>query len=442
MSLKAGTVLGGKYRLLEALGQGAMGSVWLAENELLSSRVAVKLLRADLASTDARHRFEREARGVASLDSPHVVRVFDVGETDEGQPFLVMEYLRGETLLDRIQSEGLTRDETTEVVTQIGRALTAAHDQGIVHRDLKPANVYVADAAGAPFVKVLDFGIAKHTRDDLALTDTGALMGTPYYMSPEQFISPRDIDHRADLWGLTVIAYACLLGRLPFEGETVGALSLAVHAGDFPAPTSVDASLPTAIDSFFARSLNPDPKARFDDAATLAAGFAEALVAAPPAQSSAPSAVAAPSTPEPEVPAFADKPTLLLETSAAQSDTTTPTSIERPVPVERRWWPAAVAILVVGGVGLGLSRGEQEGPAASATPASSAPPPPAEASSSVVVAPAPSSTPSTTTTASAPSPSMATAPELQPKVPAPRPRVAPATTSSPSVDSPKARSQW
>jgi eukaryotic-like serine/threonine-protein kinase len=279
MPVVAGSLLKNNIELEHELGSGAMGVVWRARNLALDSPVAVKVLAARVAADpEARARFAQEARAVARIDSAHVVRIFDYGVTEEGEPFFVMELLRGDDLRARIQAGGtLDLATTLTIVRQLCAALGRAHELGIVHRDVKPANVFLLHESGGPFVKVLDFGIAKlASAQDLELTASNALVGTPYYMSPEQFVDPRRIDHRADLWSVAVIAYACLVGKLPFVGETVGGLSLAVHRGVFPAPSEARPTLPAPLDAWFRRALDPEPGGRFESADALAQSFADA----------------------------------------------------------------------------------------------------------------------------------------------------------------------
>jgi len=281
MPLKEGSLLGQNLRLSRPLGRGAMGTVWLAENSALGSEVAVKVLHDNVAANaKARKRFEQEAQAVARLDSPHVVRVFDYGVTDEQEPYFVMERLRGRPLDQVLEERGaLPPEEAVSIIKQLCRGLHSAHELGLVHRDVKPENIFLVDADGDAFVKVLDFGIAKHRASAaMDLTQTSALLGTPYYMSPEQLVSPKGIDRRADLWSVGVVAYVCVVGVLPFRAETVGALSLAVHKGEFTLPTAVSSELPAALDAFFTRALQVEPEARFQSARDVAEAF-EAAVA-------------------------------------------------------------------------------------------------------------------------------------------------------------------
>ena len=271
----AGTVLGGNIRLERQLGAGGMGTVWLAHNQSLGGDVAVKVLRSGIGNAEARARFEREARAAAQLTSPHVVRVYDYGVTQHDQPYIVMEYLRGRCLLTLLERDGpLTPALTAELIRQVCRGLSEAHAQQLIHRDIKPANIFVIDNNGEPFVKLLDFGVAKSTNPgELDITDTGAMIGTPYYMSPEQLIAPREVDARSDLWSLGVVAYVCLTGELPFRGETLGALSVAIHAGDYAPMTTHRPSLPDTLNIWMKSALAQAPQRRFQTAQGLTAAL-------------------------------------------------------------------------------------------------------------------------------------------------------------------------
>ncbi|MCA9625562.1 MAG: serine/threonine protein kinase, partial [Myxococcales bacterium] len=201
MALQPGAMLTPTLRLDRELGHGAMGEVWIATNLALGSQVAVKVLRdSGMSGGESQARFQQEARGLAQLDSPHVVRIYDFGVTADDEPFIVMELLKGRDLRSHIEAVGaLPLAATESIVVQVCRALSAAHARRIVHRDIKPANIFLTDAAGSVFVKVLDFGVAKFLGADLGMTTTGAIVGTPYYASPEQLLAPKDLDHRTDL---------------------------------------------------------------------------------------------------------------------------------------------------------------------------------------------------------------------------------------------------
>ena len=269
-----GTVLASKYALRSKLGQGGMGSVWRAEHLQLRSPVAIKLIDQEIArNPEALARFMREAQAAAALRSPHVVQIFDFG-ADEGVPYIAMELLEGESLAGRLErTRVLSPSETAHIVTQISRAVTKAHDAGIVHRDLKPDNVFLVRNDEEEVAKVLDFGIAKAPNafgaSTGSATRTGSLLGTPYYMSPEQAEGNRHVDGRADLWALGVIAYECLVGRRPFEADALGALLLAICTRPMPIP-SKHAPVPQGFDVWFAHACAREPNERFQSARELA----------------------------------------------------------------------------------------------------------------------------------------------------------------------------
>ena len=227
MELVRGTVIANRFRLVRQLGCGGMGMVWSAQHVGLDTPCALKFIHEESA-WDANHRarFEREAKVVAQLRSPHVVQVVDYG-VHEDVPYIAMELLLGEDLGCRLARVGrLSAQETVTIVTQIARALSKAHTAELVHRDLKPENVFLVPDDDGEIVKVLDFGIAKTMNGGLGdqRTKTGALVGTPRFMSPEQAQGVKSVDHRSDLWSLAVIAYRCLTGRLPFDSDAIGDL--------------------------------------------------------------------------------------------------------------------------------------------------------------------------------------------------------------------------
>ncbi|HYP88954.1 MAG TPA: serine/threonine-protein kinase, partial [Polyangiaceae bacterium] len=258
-----------------------MGTVWEGTHTTLGTQVAVKFIDAEYAeSPEARNRFESEARAAARLRSKHVVEVYDHGVTDDGRPFIVMEYLRGEALDARLEKLGrLSAKETARIVMQVCRALSKAHAAGIVHRDLKPENVFLVwdDEDGADVAKVVDFGIAKFTDNQLgnsSATRTGSVLGTPYYMSPEQARGLRSVDHRSDLWSVGVIAYRCIVGQLPFDGEAVGDLLVKLCTAPLPIPSQVALDVPPGFDAWFTKALSREPQERFATANELADALA------------------------------------------------------------------------------------------------------------------------------------------------------------------------
>jgi serine/threonine-protein kinase len=280
VELTENTVVAERFRLIRPLGQGGMGAVWLAHHIRLDVDCALKFIHAEAAALEeVRGRFEREARAAARVSSPHIVQILDHGEW-EGIPYIAMERLLGEDLATRIERRiRLTPKETVEIIAQVARALTRAHAADLIHRDLKPANLFLVPDDDREIVKVLDFGIAKSTS---ALevrgiaTRTGALLGTPAYMSPEQAQGTKSVDHRADLWSLAVIAYECLTGQRPFDSPALGDLLMQIITNPLPVPSHF-APLPRGFDAFWARAAARDPDARFQSAKELAEALAEAL---------------------------------------------------------------------------------------------------------------------------------------------------------------------
>ncbi len=271
-----------------------MGSVWLAEHLSLHSRVVVKFIADAYASNaEAKARFSREAAAASQVKSPHVVQTFDHGVSPEGVPYIVMELLEGRSLGDTLADLGqLPPPLVAEIVAQLCRALEKAHAAGIIHRDIKPDNVFLCDAGdGAVFVKLLDFGIAKGAAvSNIGKeTKTGSVMGSPLYMSPEQLIGAKNIDHRADLWAVGVVTYEALVGVRPFDAETVGALTMKIHNDPLPLPSTKRSELSPAVDAWFERACALSPEARFASAKELADALAVALLGASPRSGVAPS---------------------------------------------------------------------------------------------------------------------------------------------------------
>ncbi len=272
-----GRVIGNKYRLLYPLGKGGMGAVWVAEHVDLGVNAAVKFIDPRFAADErARKRFKREARAAAALQGTHVVHVFDYG-IDKTEPYIVMELLAGETLATRLEREGrLPVEQVAQVVAQTSKALGRAHDLGIVHRDLKPENVFLVDESPGFTVKLLDFGVAKllGERDQSELiTQTGNLLGTLNYMSPEQLNGSSNVDARADIWALGIMAFECLTGELPVDaGSTLELIAEICHE-PFPKPSGI-ARVPEGFDAWFDRATWKDRALRPSLVAAVAEEFA------------------------------------------------------------------------------------------------------------------------------------------------------------------------
>lgn len=281
---ESGQLVGSRYRLIQPLGIGGMAAVWRAEHIAMGRAVALKIIAPDLLDHPlALARFRSEARAAASLQSRHVVQIFDYDVDPVVGPYIVMELLEGESLEERLQRLGVVGPrDVIAIVTQVARGLARAHAASIIHRDLKPANIFlVPDEDGSEVAKVLDFGVAKvPLAASAGLTTAGLLVGTLSHMSPEQ-ATGRTIDHRADLYSLGIIAYQCLTGQIPFEQDTVGAWIVAICTSPLPIPSSSRPDLPLSFDAWFARACHRDPAERFQSAQELAAALERSLLSRP-----------------------------------------------------------------------------------------------------------------------------------------------------------------
>jgi len=272
------TVVAGRYELIDEIGRGGMGVVWRARQTNLGIECAVKFIHASQAhEPEIRRRFVREARAAASLKSPNSVHILDVDEW-QGTLFIAMELLGGESLEARLAREqALSPRLTLDIIEQVARGLNKAHAMRLVHRDLKPENIFLLDEDPL-LVKILDFGIAKRIDASSGLhTTSGVLVGTPGYMSPEQADGGKEIDYRSDLWSLAVVAFRCLTGFAPFDGDGLGQVLVKVMTGPIPSPCSMRSSLPSRVDDWWFRVLQRDPAQRPPSATALASGLRDAL---------------------------------------------------------------------------------------------------------------------------------------------------------------------
>lgn len=271
-----GAVVAKKYLLKNEIAKGGMGSVWRAIDIALERPVAVKFMDPRIVEDEElKKRFAREAKAAARLTTPHVVQVYEYG-IEGGIPFIAMELLEGEDLHERLKREGpLDLDLVADIVSQIARGLRSAQDAKVVHRDLKPQNIFLADEGGSLLVKILDFGVAKiraaAERGDE--TKAGTVLGSPHYMSPEQARGRPEIDHRADIWSLGVIAFRALTGKMAFPGEAPGEVILRICTDPIPVPSEYNSALPKAVDEIFDRVLDREPETRYQSALEFAAGL-------------------------------------------------------------------------------------------------------------------------------------------------------------------------
>ena len=293
-ALGPGRVLDERYTLVERVGAGGWGEVWRAVQNSTRREVALKILRRDLADGEGvQERFQREAEAVSRLVHQNTVTLFDYGRTPDGETYMAMELLDGETLDQVLRREGpMDPLRALRVVRQVGLSLDEAHGKGIVHRDIKPHNIMLLQRPGEPdFVKVLDFGVAKWVLEDHHLTTTGTTFGTPEYMSPEQ-VQSKPLDHRTDLYSLGVILYTLLVGRPPFRGESPITVALQ-HINQRIPPLPKGHTVPRDVERLLRRLTAKDPTRRPFSAAEVAEvcdGIlrARSLGAAPPTRSAGP----------------------------------------------------------------------------------------------------------------------------------------------------------
>jgi eukaryotic-like serine/threonine-protein kinase len=274
LSALCGQIVDGKYRIEAVIGTGGMGTVYRAVNTIIDRFVAIKVLRRrHVPGSDSERRFQREARIAASIGHPNIVVIYDLGTLRSGAPYQVMELLEGRTLAARLREEGpLELSDVVGYAEAILGALEAAHERGVVHRDLKPDNVFLHQRYERLVVKLLDFGVSKAIEGgDFApsITQTGAVLGTPYYLAPEQARGERELDHRVDLWSMGVLLYQCLTGVLPFRAPHYGALIEEIERAAPVPPTQRRPELPTAVEAVILKALAARPADRFASAAEM-----------------------------------------------------------------------------------------------------------------------------------------------------------------------------
>jgi serine/threonine protein kinase len=358
-----GTMLG-SYRITGELSRGGMGAVYRAEHSVLERTVAVKLLRPELTTNaELVHRFMNEARAASAIQHPGIIEVLDFGHSNDGRAYFVMEMLQGESLARRIQARGhVPPREAVQIARGIASALTAAHGRGIVHRDLKPDNVFlIPDPELGERPKVLDFGIAK--LGDLApnqtkYTQTGALMGTPFYIAPEQARAASAIDHRADLYSLGCMLYEMLVGEPPFVAVGAGEIIALQLFGVATRPSERVPGIPPALDQIVMKLLEKEPQDRFQSAGEV--GNALDLVFDGPA------------APRRHAPVTFDPPNVAGGVSQPAVLTT-----HHPAAKSRRGLAAGVIAIALAGAAIAavvLTRGDDAKPAAEAAPPRDLPP--------------------------------------------------------------------
>ena len=419
LALEPGVVIAQKYRLERLLKRGGMGAVWIATHLGLETTVAIKFMSSRLldlptnvededgAISNPRAltqvRFEREAKAAARIRSTNVVQMLDHG-IDQGTPYIVMEYLRGEDLEMRLKRVSrMSFAELLPIVNAIGRALQLAHAEELIHRDLKPENVFLAKEGDEEIPKILDFGVAKaknaptetqgpnsnpSNRQVDGATMQGTMVGTPHYMSPEQIQVGGQIDQRTDLWAFGVLIFRALTGRLPFPSPRLLELAMQICREPIPKATSVAPDLSPSVDVFFDKALSRDRDLRFQTAREMVAAFQELAATH-----------AAPMT-------------------ASSGSMATNVVLSGKPPENNRTWMFVAAgagfVLLIGGVlfaWLAGSSPEQSAPAAS----TQAPPAPPPAPASVVAASVPAPAPSASSATETPAPATTKAPASAPR---------------------------
>ena len=447
-----GDIIAGKYRVVRELGRGGVGVVVEVEHQKLRQRLAIKLLDPFFVrDSDIVDRFEREARAMAALKSPYVTAVSDVDVLEDGTPYMVMELLEGHDMSAELRKrQVLPPLEAIDFVVQACEGLATVHAHGIVHRDLKPSNLFLVPTATGHTVKVMDFGISKFEGNEV--TRTGSSLGTPAYMSPEQVRSPRDVDVRTDIWSLGVLLFRALSGALPFEGEGITGMSVAIVNEEAKRLDALRPELPYELVHLVHRCLEKDREARFATATELR----DALTAV---RRTMQVRSQAPTIPFVDLPVESGAEVLdsfirnaprapTAATPSSASPTAAPAMAPDPAKSKKGLVVGLVvflaALAALGAVGVMLVR--VRAPEVTISPASSAEPtpptsapamepaPPATAEAPKAVEPAPSPVPSASVVPAAPvdAPAAAGPVKARPAPPAARPAAAPPAGKRPA----------
>jgi serine/threonine protein kinase len=395
MPVEIGQLIEGKYRIVRLVGEGGMGSVYEGQAVRINRRVAIKVLHAAFSGNEeVMQRFEREAQAAGRIGNDHILEVLDLGSLPDGDHYIVMEFLDGESLSARIRARGrVSPQELTPLIRQVLVGLGAAHAAGIVHRDLKPDNIFILkEKLGRPdFVKIIDFGISKFqplAGDGMKMTRTGAVMGTPYYMSPEQASGSHEADQRSDLYSVGVMMFEAVTGRVPFDAGTFNQLMFKIVLAEVPTVESVVPDTDPAYSSVIAKAMARDVSFRFQDSTQ----FIEALdnwaargaaVSVPPPGHATPQELLPAGATAGAMPGFARTPGPAAKTGGTW-ETSQPELQTSPGLKKKSGGAGAVlgivlGLAVVGGAGFGayaLLGNRDSSVATAAQPASS--PPPAE----------------------------------------------------------------
>jgi eukaryotic-like serine/threonine-protein kinase len=432
--VEIGELIEGKYRITRLIGEGGMGAVYLGENVRISRKVAIKVLHAGLTENkEVTQRFEREAQAAGRIGNDHILEVIDLGSLPNGDHYIVMEYLDGEPLTSRIKERGRMQPmELAGLIRQVLVGLAAAHRAGIVHRDLKPDNIFILKekAGKADYCKIIDFGISKFqplNNDGMRMTRTGMMMGTPYYMSPEQASGSHEADHRADLYAVGVIMFEATTGQVPFDAATFNQLLFKIVLDEVPRPEVIQPDLDPAFASLISKAMARDMNQRFQSS--------DEFISAIDGWLKQGTAVTVPPTADPRaISLLGPRPTQAEANAPVKTGTggTWATSQVDEIPKKKNnlgLMLGIAGVLVVGSAGaviaLGSGSKEQATPpeaASSNTP--SAPTPPVEQQAAPKPPepsiPAPPEVPASAAPVAAPAPSVAA-----PIAPTPRPRTAP-----------------